>query len=67
MGKSGVEGSDAERGLVGSVLCTDADLGQPTLDAGERSMSLNMATRLDAELTRRALYGEDRGVDANSS
>lgn len=30
-------------------------------------MSLNMATRLDAELTRLALYGDDRGVASHCS
>jgi hypothetical protein len=66
MGKSGVEGSDAERGLVESDLCMEADLGS-TLDVGERSISLKIAIRLDAELTRRTLYGDNRGLDADCS
>jgi hypothetical protein len=44
----------------------EADLGQAeALSAGERSISLKIAIRLDVELVRAALRGEDRGVDVN--
>lgn len=44
----------------------DADLGQAAaLNTGERSISLKIAMRLDVELTRAALYGDDRGLDVN--
>ena len=33
------------------------------LKVGERSMSLKIAIRLDAELVRATLYGDDRGLD----
>lgn len=66
-GKSGLDGTEFERGRVGIALCTEADLGHPPdPNAGERSISLKIAMRLDVELTRRALYdGEDRGLVAN--
>jgi hypothetical protein len=65
-GRSGLDGTEFERDRVERGLCTEVDLGQaPELNAGERSISLKIALRLDDELTRRALYGEDRGLDVN--
>lgn len=52
---------------MGRGLCTEADLGHgPALNVGERSISLKMAMRLDVELRRGALYGDDRGLDVSA-
>lgn len=51
---------------MGRGLCTEADLGQgPAVNVGERSISLKIAMRLDDELRRAPLCGDDRGLDVN--
>lgn len=57
------DGSDTERGRLGRGLCISADLGhRVALRAGDRSMSLTTASKLDAELTRAALWRADAGL-----
>lgn len=57
---------ELERGRPGRGLCTNAEPGQAVaLIAGERSISLKIAMRLDVELTRAPLNGEDRGLVVN--
>jgi len=51
-GGSGVDGIEMDRGRLGRGLCISADRGhRPALRAGERSMSLTTASKLEAEWT----------------
>ena len=65
-GSSGVDGAEIERGRLGRGFCRDtAPMQAAAPGAGERSISLNAACRLDAALPRAALYGVDTGLKAN--
>jgi hypothetical protein len=58
----GLDGKERERGRVGGGLCTKADWGSADApNAGDRSISLKMEKRLDDELARPTLRGEERG------
>jgi len=61
---TGDDGRDMERGRLGRGLCISRDgLGHmDALDAGERIISLRIASRLDAELARAECWRADAGL-----
>lgn len=67
-GSSGVDGAQIERGRLGRGFCKDTDLAQTAaLGTGDRSISLKTDCRLDAALTRAALYWAETGLRVNWS